>query len=274
VHYQKLLGNGGAAVPAEGSTITDHVASPEASVQDEDGVKLFKRDQAELQSMSQATDKQDTAGGWDFGASIANVLPTINGQPMGVGVSWGGSNVGAGLSAVATWHRNDAAKISYKGSRSARMAAHVVREHEWVLQSNLAAKDLMQIDKQIAGAQIRFEIAKKELDNHKKQIEHAEVVEEHLRTKYTNQQLYQWMIGQIAGLYFQSYQLAYDLAKRSERAFRRELGLRDSGFIKFGYWDSMRKGLMAGERLSLDLKRWHNSTLERLSGCVRPANVR
>jgi hypothetical protein len=63
------------------------------------------------------------------------------------------------------------------------------------------------------------------------------------------------MVGQISGIYFQSYQLAYDVAKRAERAYRYELGLKDSNFIQFGYWDSLKKGLLAGERLAYDLRR-------------------
>jgi hypothetical protein len=76
-----------------------------------------------------------------------------------------------------------------------------------------------------------------------------------MRDKFTNRELYDWMVSQISATYFQSYQLAYDVAKRAERAYRYELGLRDSSFIQFGYWDSLKKGLLAGERLASDLKR-------------------
>ena len=48
---------------------------------------------------------------------------------------------------------------------------------------------------------------------------------------------------------------ALPVAKRAERTFRHELGLRDSSFIQFGYWDSLKKGLLSGERLHHDLKR-------------------
>ena len=34
-----------------------------------------------------------------------------------------------------------------------------------------------------------------------------------------------WMVGEISASYFQAYQLAYDIAKRAERAYRFELGL-------------------------------------------------
>ncbi len=80
-------------------------------------------------------------------------------------------------------------------------------------------------------------------------MDNAKEAHEFMREKFTDQQLYSWMVGQISGLYFQSYQLAYDVAKRAERAYRHELGLKDSNFIQFGHWDSLKKGLLAGERL-------------------------
>src|SRR5262249_55221265 len=51
--------------------------------------------------------------------------------------------------------------------------------------------------------------------------------------------------------------LAYDLAKRAEMCMQHELGLQygSSSIIRFGYWDSLKKGLLAGDQLSYDLKR-------------------
>lgn len=76
-----------------------------------------------------------------------------------------------------------------------------------------------------------------------------------MQEEYTNQQLYDWMLGQISGFYFQSYQIAYDLAKRAEQCMRYNLGLTESNFIQFDYWDSLKKGLLAGEKLQKDLRR-------------------
>ena len=70
------------------------------------------------------------------------------------------------------------------------------------------------------------------------------------------------MVGQLAGLYYQSYQLAYKAAKQAEVAFRRDLGLRSSDWIKFGDWDSLKRGLLAGDALALDLKRMEAAYLE------------
>jgi Tc toxin complex TcA C-terminal TcB-binding domain len=65
-----------------------------------------------------------------------------------------------------------------------------------------------------------------------------------------------------SGVYFRSYKLAYDLAKRAERCFRFELGLQDSSYINFGYWDSLKKGLLSGEKLQYDLRRLEAAYLE------------
>lgn len=63
-------------------------------------------------------------------------------------------------------------------------------------------------------------------------------------------------------MYFQSYQLAYDLAKRAERCYRFELGVPDSSYITYGHWDSLKKGLMSGEKLQHDLRRLDNAYIE------------
>jgi hypothetical protein len=83
-----------------------------------------------------------------------------------------------------------------------------------------------------------------------------------MRGKFTNRELYDWMVSQISAIYFQSYQLTYDLAKRAERAYRFELGLTNSNFIQFGYWDSLRKGLLAGDWIFHDLKHMEAAYLD------------
>ncbi len=130
------------------------------------------------------------------------------------------------------------------------------------LQIKLAGKELEQLEKQMAAAEIRRQIAERELANHELQIEQADRIGEFLRDKFTNQDLYGWMSSQISAVYFQAYRLAYDMAKRAERAYRMELGLGDSRFVQFGAWDSLRKGLLAGERLSLDLRRLEAAYLD------------
>ncbi|WP_437826314.1 neuraminidase-like domain-containing protein [Sorangium sp. So ce1153] len=138
---------------------------------------------------------------------------------------------------------------------SGTVASYQRRRDDWNFQNDLATKEMEQIDRQIAAAELRIAIAQKELDNQALQIENARATNDFMRSKYTNQDLYRWQIGQISGAYFQSYKLAVDLAKRAERCFRFELGLAASSFISFGYWDNLKKGLLAGEALQYDLRR-------------------
>jgi hypothetical protein len=73
------------------------------------------------------------------------------------------------------------------------------------------------------------------------------------------------MIGQVAAVYFQSYQLAYDLAKKAQKCFEIELYPGDVNapqYVRFGYWDSLRKGLLAGEKLQLDLRKLEAAYME------------
>ena len=73
-------------------------------------------------------------------------------------------------------------------------------------------------------------------------------------TKYSNEELYTWMRGQLKTLYHQVYSLAYDLAKKAEKTYCFERGLSNANFIQPGYFDAGRDGLLAGEQLYVGLK--------------------
>lgn len=145
------------------------------------------------------------------------------------------------------------------------MGSYKRREEEWIYQRDMADKEQEQIEKQIAAAEIRLAIAEKDQKNHELQIENTKEVDAYMRSKFTNKELYNWDISHLSPLYFQTYQMAYDLAKRAERAYQDELGIPDKDFtpfIQFGYWDSLKKGLLAGEKLHYDLKRMEVAYLE------------
>jgi len=175
---------------------------------------------------------------------------------------YGGLHLGQAGQAAARIHGIKAIDHSYQANRASILGGYERRMQEWEFQKDSAEKELEQIDKQIAAAQIRVAIAEQELANHNQQIEQAQKVHDFMINKYTNDQLYSWMISQISGIYFQGYQMAYDLAKRAEKAYQHELGVSTSSFITFGYWDSLKKGLLSGEKLNYDLRRMEMSYLE------------
>jgi len=133
---------------------------------------------------------------------------------------------------------------------------------DWQHQLALANKELEQMDRQIAAAQVRLDNARRELANHDLQIDNSKAIDAFFHDKYTNQELYEWMITQISQTYFQSYQLAFDLAKRAERCFQYELGVENTSYVQFGYWDSLHSGLQAGEHLQLALRQLESSYLD------------
>ena len=186
---------------------------------------------------------QFVAGASGFGGS-PHVTVTIGGQEFGDVAETATKTI----SAVALALDKGASLASTQGS-------YQRRKDEWDFQVRSANKELTQIDQQIAVAQIRLDIAQKELDNQQLQIDQSHETDQFMRSKFTNQQLYEYMITKISGVYFQSYQLAFDMAKRAERCYRYELGIPDTSFIQPTYWDSLKKGLLAGETLALDLKR-------------------
>ena len=225
-------------------------------------------EQLHQDKLEQALIAQQISQAINIAASVAHIVPSFDlgisgfgGSPK-AGVMFGGPNVGSGLQAAAGGFNVWANVENYNANKASINASHERRWDDWKFQERLANKELEQIEHSIASAELRMTITEKELDNHVIQIENAKATDAFMRSKYTNQELYQWQVGQISGVYFQSYRLAFDLAKRAERCFRFELGLRDSSYINFGYWDSLKKGLLSGEKLQYDLRRLETAYLE------------
>jgi peptidoglycan hydrolase-like protein with peptidoglycan-binding domain len=286
LHYARLLGRQNTAVPPEGQLIALVPPRPDTATHSSEAFRLLATltanigvslppdadlaglpvstyEDGEIAMMAVSQFGQVAAGMFDTLASVANIVPNFNIEPWGVGATFGGSNVGASISALGHASRTAAGIAGFVASMAGKAGQYAFRAEEWGLQFNLAARDIMAIDKQIIAADLRSRIAAKELANQKQMIAEAKDVEAFLTEKYTSESLYDWMIGQVSRVYLQTYQLAYDVAKRAEAAYRFELGLTDSSFISFGYWDSLKKGLMAGEQLLLDIRRLEAAHYER-----------
>lgn len=226
------------------------------------GHKLIAEEVKELEKLSEARDKQDTAGTFDKIGSALSTIPNMSIQiePWGVGtsISFGGSNLAAHMTLAASFYRGDAEELTYEAGNSARVANFARREHEWAHQRNVAAGDITQTYKQLRAAQIREAIAERELANHRQQMKHAAQIEAFLTSekigKTSRQSLYTWLRREVRGLYGQCFQLAFDVARKAERALQRELGDPSASFLQFGY-QAGKEGLLAGERLALDIKR-------------------
>jgi 5-hydroxyisourate hydrolase-like protein (transthyretin family) len=230
--------------------------------------KIISKEQLSLDLLEFAQREQVSAQNINILASVLGYLPNVTIGASGFGGSphvnaqWGTGNIISALQAAAGTHNLMASMMTYQANRASTLGSYDRRLDDWKFQERLATKELASIDKQIAAAEIRKDIAEADLKNHELQIENSQKADEFMRSKFTNKELYDWMIGQISGVYFKSYQLAHDFAKKAERCYRFELG-NDDSFISYGYWDSMKKGLQSADHLIHDIKRMETSYLDK-----------
>jgi hypothetical protein len=127
------------------------------------------------------------------------------------------------------------------------------RSDDWKHQKQLAEKELLNIDKQIAAAQLRVEIAQRSLDVHNKTMEQAQELFEFYRDKFSSFGLYTWLSSQLYRLYREAFNVAFAAAKMAEQAYHFERP-DDPTLLAASYWDTSNSGLLVGERLLLDLQ--------------------
>ncbi|WP_165704115.1 neuraminidase-like domain-containing protein [Enhygromyxa salina] len=225
--------------------------------------KLVPEEQQQFDASEKAQKQRSAAQRLQLAASISSALPQISVVPPSA--SFGGLQIANIMNMISAGFTYAATEQDSKASRAALNSSFYRRAQDWGLQCSQAELEVERIAKDIVAAKIRLEIAERELDNHAKQVEHAQAVDAYMRTKFSNRELYDWMSGQLATLYFQTYQLAFDLAKRAERAYRHELAIdpAEPPIIEFGYWDCLHKGLLAGERLGHDLERLDLAYMDR-----------
>jgi hypothetical protein len=235
------------------------------------GGKLISSYEAhELDRLGYGQDLQDLAAALDATGAVLSMIPTASadGKPIGVGggVAIGGLHIGQMFFGLAGVSRGVASRYNYEANKAGRIGGYDRRQMEWTYQSNLAAGEITQIFKQIRAAQISESIAEREWHNHQLQIANAREIEQFLAgekvtteagdelVKETTRDFYLWMKRQVKGLYGQSFQFAFDVAKKAERALQRELGDPGLNYLQTGYLAG-KEGLLAGEQLFQDIKR-------------------
>lgn len=210
--------------------------------------------------------------GHDLGASIAALIPGFDAGATGAGgsptakVKFGGKNVSDAMKHFAACLKDGASALRDK-SKHDLAGAHVSeRNARFQLETKLAQDELAEIDStKSAIATLKVAMAQSQLDDFDARTANAQSVAQFLLSKFTNQQLYDWMVSQISGVYFQSYQLAYQMAKRAETSYNFDLGNYDADYVSFlqpSYWDNLHQGLLAAEGLMYDIERMESSFVD------------
>ncbi len=256
-YYLSLVGEAESLVPKEESDFGEMPNSIEKPI-DESGLKLSKYEKEEY-------DKSHQAHGWQLGANAVEALAAIfhalpdawvSAAPLGIGgsVKYGGSHLGSASNAASRVIQIVSSQLSFEAANAGKKGGFQRAMQDRIMQANAAGYEIKQIDKQILSQQIRIDMSNREIANQQKQIDNAGEIEEFLKNKYSNEELYSWMRDSLKTLYHQVYSLAFDLAKKAEKTYCFERGLSNSNFIKAGYFDASRDGLLAGEQLFVGLK--------------------
>lgn len=231
-YYTTLLGAKPGATPSVATSMSD-------------------AESTQLDEMKTASEYSQQAAGDQKTASYMHLIPQI-GSPMAM--TYGGQEFGSFWDAGGVSKNMHAGRHEYLGAKSALVAEYGRRFAEWKQQLQVATNDATQISRQLDAATAAKDIAIDEFTLLQQQILQQQQVESFLATRFTNQELYQWMLGRLSGLYFQAYQLALSLAQQCQTAYQFQTGSTQS-FISGNYWDNLHKGLTAGESLRLDLAR-------------------
>ncbi|WP_019500352.1 neuraminidase-like domain-containing protein [Pseudanabaena sp. PCC 6802] len=213
---------------------------------------------AEIASVALAGDAILT----EVAATVSNTLaaPAYL-TPDIYGLADGGMNFGAAVATIGASLSGTANTLNQGSSLAGAIAQYQRRAEDWQLQLQMAQDDVALITQQITASQINLDIATAELNAHLKSIEQANEVENFFQNKFSNQDLYQWMVSRLAILYFQTFKIALDMALAAQKAYQYELN-QDDTYISFDYWDSLKKGLLAGEGLMLGLNQLEKAYIE------------
>jgi len=225
----------------------------------ESGVKVIPEESLNMTLNESAEYIQLAGNAGETLAGILHVLPDFSlfTTFLGVGPKTeipAGKKLGDAISAGARALLGAGSFLSAQAASAAQLASFIRREQEWEFQANLAAREIVSIDRQITAATIRLQIAQHELANHRQQIQNAQAIEQFLETKFSKQELYDWMSNKLQDAHKQAYQLAFDMARSAETAYRFELGVQDTSFIQYGYYNDTWLGITAGEQLQVALK--------------------
>jgi hypothetical protein len=180
---------------------------------------------------------------------ITNLIPQL-GSPFAM--KWGGEELGDSTDEWGKFMNTLASILDDVAASAGLEASFQRREEEWEQQLTLAEQEYKQVEQQVLASEINHQIAQKGLEIHNKTIEQAKELHDFYKNKFTNLGLYNFLASNLSRLYRQAFNIAADLARMAEQAYQFELN--DSTFFIAGdNWESDKAGLLAGDRLMLQL---------------------
>ncbi|WP_097302045.1 Tc toxin subunit A-related protein [Pseudomonas chlororaphis] len=190
------------------------------------------------------------------GAAL-DLAPNIFGLADG-GDKWGASLIGSShvLEISATISETT-------GARLQTSAQYSRRNDEWTFARDQAQDDINVLNQQVTVQQARITAAQLQVQVTQMQIQQQQAMQQYILGRFTNQAFYQWLLGQLSGLYYQLYDLTLTLCLMAQASWNFEMPDNNSSFIPTGAWDDNYHGLTAGQSLLLGLEQMDLALLQR-----------
>ena len=179
--------------------------------------------------------------------------------------SIGGTKLAENLVSAAESYAARFAQRQLDAAKTKLQAELERRKKEWTLEDEVADAEVVEVEKQEVVNEIKTQQVEKKYKNIENEILRSEQVYEVLSEKFTNNDLYIWLEKELGKTFKKYVNLLIEVAKMAERAYHFEIEGKkepDYNFIKPSYWDGFRKGLLAPEKILLDLRQMEKAYLE------------
>lgn len=183
--------------------------------------------------------------------------------PNTFGFAFGGSRWGAplnatahGLQARAVFEDGNATNLEISESYKRRM-------EDWTLQRDTFESEVKRLSAEIKSLKEQLTMAHKQVDLTEIEFANAQAIYELQSTRFTSEALYNWLTGRLSTLYYQMYDATLPLCMMAKSSLEQELGTEKAiGLFTLPTWNDLYKGLLAGEKLMVELHRLENIWLE------------
>ena len=211
--------------------------------------------------LSIAASALDTTGFvFDILGGVLYLIPNIDlgvsgfgGTPQ-AGANTGGENIGNSTARTSQGLSRLAGLLDRAGALVSTQAGYIRRKEEWDFQASQAVLELAHFEKQLAASRLRVAVSEAEIRGHEAQEQSWADIDAILREKFSNEERFEWMIETLRDLYQQAFEHALKLSNTARDCLAYEYPQVTIPTIGQSHWDSLQHGLLAGERLSADLR--------------------
>jgi hypothetical protein len=191
--------------------------------------------------------------------------------PSIFGVANGGQNAGRALEVSASSMDSAAVALLTSAGMADSRGQNDRRAKDWQWQRAQAQADMDRLDIETEIATTAVNQAKTDQALHQTQLEHREDLIAYTADRFTNSQLYAWMVGQLSSVYRTGFNLALEFAREAERAHRFERGIGNDTpeVITQGAVVSLAGALASGQHLQLALAQLEKTHRDSLSAEVQ-----